>query len=722
MAQPLNGGKPTPNLFAKWFSRSEWLLPAATLLLIIVGICLYTLQRRSIAFSEATGTNLSVIEHETGLLTAIDDAETGQRGFLLTGQEEYLKPFYKGAKDATSELAALLQVTNSHAEQRVPTEAVKSLVEKKFSELDFSITQFRGAGREAALAVVNTGEGEQIMDQVRALCQKIRSSENARLVANLVNREQSAQGALLVTAVGGISLTLLLVVALIIIKSGGRERERYIRELDNQAVMLDHANDSIFVRDSEDRITYWNSGAERVYGWTREEAFGQVAHTFLKTQFTRPLDGIRGQLLAEGSWKGELRQTRRDGALIIVASNWTLPSDQSDGASAVVEINLDITARKEAERQARDRAIILDCANDGILIRDAEDHIIYWNQGAQKLYGWSSEEALGQDKQTLFKTQFPQSLDDIRGHLLAEGFWRGELTQTRRDGSLVTVASTWTLQHDDLHGVSSVVEINQDIAERKRYEAELQSKAAEMERFAYTVSHDLKSPLITIKSFVSMIEQDLAVGNLERSRSDLQRVARAAEKMQNLLGEVLALVRVGRVESKPETVSFAVLVDEALQSVAGRIEQNSIRVEVASNLPSVRVDRRRMVEVLQNLIDNAAKFMGSQAAPEIVIGASNDGPETRFFVKDNGIGIEAKYQQKIFGLFDKLDPKSEGSGAGLAIIKRIVDLHGGRIWVESPGRSMGSTFYFTLKELRDRAGREYVDIEHVKKHTAGSIS
>ena len=250
---------------------------------------------------------------------------------------------------------------------------------------------------------------------------------------------------------------------------------------------------------------------------------------------------------------------------------------------------------------------------------------------------------------------------------------------------------------EELTGTLSLASLR-DITNRKRQQAELQSRAAEMERFTYTVSHDLKSPLITIKSYVAMIDQDLASGRIDRARADLRRVAKAADKMNQLLEELLALSRVGRVENASEEVAFGSLVGEALELVAGGIHDRQVRVEVAGELPSVTVDRRRMVEVLQNLIDNAVKFMGAQTAPLILIGASNDGLETRFFVKDNGAGVEPGHHERIFGLFDKLDPKSGGSGAGLAIVKRIIETHGGRIWIESPGCGGGSTFWFTLKE------------------------
>jgi signal transduction histidine kinase len=242
-----------------------------------------------------------------------------------------------------------------------------------------------------------------------------------------------------------------------------------------------------------------------------------------------------------------------------------------------------------------------------------------------------------------------------------------------------------------------------EIDERKRVEAErekiikeLEAKNTELERFTYTVSHDLKSPLITISGFVGLLEADAKSGNTEKFKGDLQRIQDAAEKMQRLLNELLELSRIGRLVNPPSDTSFAKIVEEALSLTRGRLIAGHIKVNVEKDLPIVNGDRPRLVEVMQNLIDNAAKFMGDQPAPLIQIGARQDAHEQIFFIKDNGIGIEPTYRERIFGLFDKLDPQSEGTGVGLALAKRIVEVHGGRIWVESEGRGKGSMFCFTL--------------------------
>jgi signal transduction histidine kinase len=145
-----------------------------------------------------------------------------------------------------------------------------------------------------------------------------------------------------------------------------------------------------------------------------------------------------------------------------------------------------------------------------------------------------------------------------------------------------------------------------------------------------------------------------------------------------------------------EDLSFRQLALEAIELVAGRVAQRGVCVAVAPELPMVRGDRARLMEVIQNLVDNACKFMGDQPQPRIEIGVCAGGDDHIFFVRDNGIGIDPVYHQKIFGLFDKLDPQSEGTGVGLTLVKRIVEVHGGRIWVESEGLGRGTTFCFTL--------------------------
>jgi signal transduction histidine kinase len=248
-------------------------------------------------------------------------------------------------------------------------------------------------------------------------------------------------------------------------------------------------------------------------------------------------------------------------------------------------------------------------------------------------------------------------------------------------------------------------EAQQELQERKRIEIqremlikELETKNAELERFTYTVSHDLISPLVTIQGFLGYLEKDAVSGDLDRLKADVNRISAATEKMQRLLNELLELSRIGRIMNLAEETNFSQLAQESVDLVQGQIQKRGVRIYIADNMASVYGDRARLLEVVQNMVDNAVKFMGNQADPRIEIGKDGTDPEGNpiFFVQDNGIGIEPQHHERIFGLFNKLDTQTEGTGIGLALVKRIIEFHGGRIWVESEGAGKGTKFLFSL--------------------------
>ena len=284
----------------------------------------------------------------------------------------------------------------------------------------------------------------------------------------------------------------------------------------------------------------------------------------------------------------------------------------------------------------------------------------------------------------------------IIGIIALDGYQVGQFSE--RDADLaVTYANQVAIALENARLFS---ELQAKFAERQTLISELENKNSELERFTYTVSHDLKSPLVTITGFLGYLERDAMAGNAERLKSDVQRIDEAVKKMQNLLNELLELSRIGRVVNPPLDVPFGELAQEAIALVRGQLETRQVKIWVQPNLPMVNVDKPRIVEVLQNLLDNAVKYMGNQAKPLIEIGqqGGQEAPPV-FYVKDNGIGIEPEFHERVFGLFNKLDPKSDGTGVGLALVKRIIEIHGGRIWLESE-LGHGSTFLFTLPPAR----------------------
>ncbi len=242
-----------------------------------------------------------------------------------------------------------------------------------------------------------------------------------------------------------------------------------------------------------------------------------------------------------------------------------------------------------------------------------------------------------------------------------------------------------------------VAEAFNDMSSRLQHTiGEMERRNAELERFTYTVSHDLRSPLVTVLGFLGLLERDIEAGRTESALADIARIRSAATKMERQLRELLELSRVGRVTTTHEDVPLRELAEETRQALAGRLAAAGAELQLADDLPVLYGDRARLLEVVQNLVDNAAKFKRPGERPRILIGVRPGATGPVCFVRDDGIGIDPKHQQLVFGLFERLDPRVEGTGIGLALVKRIVEVHGGQVWVESEGADRGATFCFTI--------------------------
>ncbi len=335
------------------------------------------------------------------------------------------------------------------------------------------------------------------------------------------------------------------------------------------------------------------------------------------------------------------------------------------------------------------------------------DIVLNWVAGAfEQISGYTVEEfnARGGWLATVYPDDLEKDARDME-QLRNNVNVVSELRTIRKDGTIHWVRNyahpVWDAQRNELIGIYGAV---QDITEQKRIEQEredliheLEAKNAELEQFTYTISHDLKAPIITIKGFLGFLSRDARSGNVERLERDILRISEATDKMHKLLNDLLELSRIGRMMNQPIEIDFGELVVAARDILQGRFEERGVELIVAETFPRVYGDRQRVLEILQNLLDNAAKFMGEQQQPRIEVGqarSTRDGFAT-FHVRDNGIGVAPQYHDKIFGLFDRLSPEVEGTGMGLALVLRIVEFHVGKVWVESEAGE-GAAFYFTL--------------------------
>ncbi|MCL4249086.1 MAG: PAS domain S-box protein [Anaerolineae bacterium] len=465
-----------------------------------------------------------------------------------------------------------------------------------------------------------------------------------------------------------------------------------------------------------------NEAAARMNGYTREQLIGQPIEIFManKERVTeKDRSAFWDQVREEGFVTLEDDRLRRDGSVYPAQS--TVSMMEIQGEELLLIIERDITEAKHAEAalrasERRFRALFEKLPLGVTLVvprgGSVPGEIIDCNEAAAAMHGYTRQELIGQSVDILTVEAMAKSdpgyamLDAVR----AEGTISYEVIHQHKDGTLFPVEGSATTI--DVQGVEAIMGIDRDITDRRRAQeeretmiAELEAKNAELERFTYTVSHDLKSPLITIRGFLGYLEDDAHRGNFDRMRADIERIGNATVKMERLLNELLELSRIGRKMNPPESVPFDHLVREGMELVQGRLKARGIAVEVATGAPEIYGDRARLIEVMQNLLDNAAKFMGNQPDPRIEMGAHVDGAQTVIYVKDNGVGIAPEYHEKVFSLFDKLDVDSEGTGVGLALVKRIVEVHGGKIWVESAGIGHGSTFWFSLPNA-PASGRE----------------
>jgi len=486
-----------------------------------------------------------------------------------------------------------------------------------------------------------------------------------------------------------------------------RIREASYRE---QAELLELTHDAIFVRDMQEKIIYWNRAAEQLYGWSKVEARGSVSHELLKTVFPEPLARIEAQVVAKGLWEGELIHRRRDGTMIIVASRWALRSDANGKPVSVLESNRDVTLRREEEDKFRS---FLESAPDAIVIVDGEGKVQLVNAQTERLFGYSREELIGNPVELLMPARFHRHhaqhrrdySDSPRTREMGAGL---ELLGRRKDGTEfpveislspiktrggVLISSAIRNVSERRHADEQIRTLNAALKERV---SELKVVNKELESFSYSVSHDLRAPLRHIDGFARILREEHAGGLSPDGIRYLDRVVDAANHMGRLVDDLLNLARIGRREIVKQRVPLEEIVREAIAELPPDTSERDIEWMIEP-LAYADCDRGLAKIALSNLLSNAAKFTRTREKAVIEIGECESRGAAAYFVRDNGVGFDPKYADKLFGVFQRLHRQEEfeGTGVGLATVQRIFRRHGGDVWAESePDR--GATFFFTL--------------------------
>jgi PAS domain S-box-containing protein len=493
-----------------------------------------------------------------------------------------------------------------------------------------------------------------------------------------------------------------------------RETTEYLKNL------LDYANAPIIVWDPQFRITRFNHAFERLSGRTEQGVIGQhLSILFPETSRNTSLDLIQKTFTGERWEIVEIPILHMSGETRIVLWNSANIVDPRGTIISTIAQGQDITGRKAAEdalRQSEEKyRILFTRMVEGSALHEmvydtsqnpVDYRIVDVNPAFESIIGIKREEVIGKTSREAYGVDVPPYLDIYnRVTVTGQPEWFEVYFAPMNKHFAISAYSTRSGRFATIF--EDITDRRQAEELRERLIGELEQKNAELERFTFTVSHDLKSPLITIRGFAGLIEDDAMKGDTVQLKKDIHRITDAADTMQSLLADLLELSRVGKVAHPPQNTSFGRISKEAVELLAGPLAERGVTVEIAPDLPDVYVDHARIREVMTNLIENSIKFFGIEERPVIRIGADRSGTNPVFFVQDNGIGINPRYLERIFNLFEKLDVSAHGTGIGLPIVRRIIEVHGGKIWVESEGPGKGTTFRFTLPGVpadRDTGG------------------
>lgn len=533
------------------------------------------------------------------LLSRLHDAESGQRAYVITGDQAFLQPYDDGRRVLPLVVSALTDMAANDGTRRQQLHALGQLITQRYETLQEGITLRRQGEHERAIHQIIGRQGSRTMEAVSELVATMKISEEALLEQWTQDWHDKTRVTLIAMATGsGIAMTLLLVAVIVVRQQlnarmlARQQAEEYGREIED---LYDHSPCGYQSLDSDARIVRINKKAADWLGHTRNALLGKRFADLL-TSGTRPTFDARFAQLSTGRALNdvELELVRSDGTVLPVALSATALSDASGRFTLGRSTMFDITKRRSAQRK--------------------------------------------------------------------------------------------------------VEELN---AELERRNAALTSANQDLEGFSYSVSHDLRVPLRAIDGYARMLEEDVG----DRLAADDQRkigvIRDSTRRMGQLIDDLLAFSRVGRTPFESVVVDMTALARSCYAELR-EITERDLSDLALTPLPAVRGDRALLHQLLINLLSNAVKFTAKRDRPRIEVGGHSTDEGALYWVRDNGAGFDMQYVDKLFGVFQRLHGQHEfhGTGVGLAIVKRVVSRHGGRVWAEGQVDA-GATFYFTLPEIAE---------------------
>ena len=472
----------------------------------------------------------------------------------------------------------------------------------------------------------------------------------------------------------------------------------------------------VAVADSQGVLSYVNDRLCARTGRSREELVGQDLSTLASDgQDERFLAQIAPRLRPGGKWRGSLVGRSPDGSNFWIEATLTPVRLGPSGDYHLLVVGTDVTDFQRAQAAAARLAAIVESSDDAIVGKDLQGIVTSWNRGAEKVFGYSESEMIGRPIMVIIPPDRRQEEIDILSKIsLGQSVRHFDTVRVRKDGSLINVSVTVSAIRGPDGRIVGASKVARDTTEQRRAEdlikelnlgleqriadrtAELQEANRQLEAFSYSVSHDLRAPLRAIDGFSQAVIEDFAKELPEDGRRYLATISASARRMGTLIDDLLAFARLGRHELRRQPIDTASLVKACLEELGQPWTERKLHLRVEPLSPCVG-DHALLKQVWLNVLSNALKYTRRREEASIEVTQERDGDVVTFCVRDNGVGFDDRYAQKLFGVFQRFHRAEdyEGTGVGLAIAERIITRHGGRIWAKSKPNT-GAAFFFTL--------------------------